>query len=81
MLNRLGMEPTAKKCPARKSERGRVSGTTTNFTAFYLEDHLHPQLDFPRIMSGSDGTEVAVREGVADVFKLRVVKGVEGFRT
>ena len=32
-------------------------------------------------MRSSDCAKVAVREGVADVFKLRVVKGVEGFRS
>jgi len=32
-------------------------------------------------MSGGDCPEVAGGEGGADVFELRVVKGVEGFRT
>ncbi len=63
-----------KKSPAR-TERGQYCFQRD------LEDHLYSQLDFPRVMSRSDCPEVAVGEGVADVFKLRVVKGVEGFRT
>ena len=69
------------KKPARLTRAGCVSGTTTKFQRLLLEDHLHSQLDFSWVMRSSDCAEVAVREGITDVFKLRVVKGVEGFRT
>ncbi len=46
-----------------------------------LEDHLHAQLNLSRVLRGSHCPEIAVRESVADVFELRVVKRVERFRT
>ena len=68
-----------KKMP-RSCERGRVSGAKTNSMPG-LEDHLHSQLDFPRVVRRGDRPEVAGREGGADVLELRVVEGVESFRT
>jgi hypothetical protein len=68
-----------KKYPARFA-RARPCECGKNTFKTFLEDQLHPQLNFPRVMSSSDCPEVAGREGIADVFELRVVKRVEGFR-
>lgn len=46
-----------------------------------LEVQLYAQLNFPRVMGGSDCSEVAGRERGADVLELRVVEGIETFRT
>ena len=72
-------------CGAKKTRSLNASGACEwdnyQFQRLLLEDHLHSQLNFSWVMRTSDCAEVAVRESVADVFKLRVVKGVEGFRT
>jgi len=41
---------------------------------------LQAELERPRVMRGCDLAEVAVREGVADIVKLRVVPNVEELR-
>ena len=64
-----------KKAPLVQPERGYYCFQRR------LEDYLHSQLNFPRVMSRSDCPEVAVGEGVAVVFYLSVVESVEGFRT
>ena len=70
---------------AKKTRSLNASGVCEwdnyQFQRLLLEDYLHSQLDFSWVMRSSDCAEVAVGEGITDVFKLRVVKGVEGFRT
>src|SRR5204862_3873507 len=45
------------------------------------EVQLQPKLNFARVVSRGDRTDVTVGEGVADVIELRVVEGVEELRT
>src|SRR3954464_448089 len=45
------------------------------------EVQLQPKLNFARVVSRGDRTEVTVGKGIADVIELRVVEGIEELRT